>query len=280
MITIGFVLHPGHDQASELYAVAVEVLRAHGAEAIRLFDRVQADESIAAVVSLGGDGTMLRAVAAALLKNIPVLGVNLGHLGYLAEVEPSEMPSALEWILSGNYETDDRMLIEAIITRASVTESSGPVYYGLNEVVIERQGSGHVIRGDVSIDLDFFLHYEADGLIISTATGSTAYNLSSRGPIVAPDLRALVITPISPHMLFDRSLVLGGNQTVEFVLAPGPSAALMVDGEVRDAILPGDRVQVRASLRTARLVRFRHRPFQQIMKQKFRLPDAFLNEHA
>ncbi|MHB8190206.1 MAG: NAD(+)/NADH kinase [Ferrimicrobium sp.] len=280
MITIGFVLHPGHDQASELYAVAVEVLRAHGAEAIRLVDRVQADESIAAVVSLGGDGTMLRAVAAALLKDIPVLGVNLGHLGYLAEVEPSEMPSALEWILSGNYETDDRMLIEAITTRASARESPGPVYYGLNEVVIERQGSGHVIRGDVSIDLDFFLHYEADGLIISTATGSTAYNLSSRGPIVAPDLRALVITPISPHMLFDRSLVLGGNQTVEFVLAPGPSAALMVDGEVRDAIHPGDRVQVRASLRTARLVRFRHRPFQQIMKQKFRLPDAFLNEHA
>lgn len=236
-------------------------------------------EEVVAIVSLGGDGTMLRAVAEAVAHDVPVLGVNLGHLGYLAEVEPSELQEALSRLVTCDYQLSERHLLCAEVLRGA-SQAVEQRYLALNEIVIERAESGHVIRGDVAIDGEFFLHYDADGLIISSATGSTAYNLSARGPIVAPEVECVIVTPISPHTLFDRSLVFGPHQTVEFSLLAGPGAAVMVDGAVTEVILPGDRVRVCQSSERAKLVRFKTIAFQKVLRRKFRLSDMYAEEGA
>jgi NAD+ kinase len=158
-------------------------------------------------VSLGGDGTMLRTVELVAKEGVPVLGVNAGHLGYLTEIEPAQLPTALERFLSGAYEIEERMML-AVSVESTSGSLPAATLAALNEVVIEKAGAGHTIHAAVSINDTFFTTYAADGLIVATPTGSTAYAFSVRGPIVSPRQRALILTPVSPHMLFDRSLVL------------------------------------------------------------------------
>ncbi len=218
------------------------------------------------VVSLGGDGTMLRAVQRAHVWGAPVLGVNLGQMGYLTEVDPEGLETAFERFVGGDYAILERMMLQVALPQ-------GPTVPALNEVVIEKIEVGHTIRFDLWISGNRFLTYAADGLIVATATGSTAYNLSARGPIVSPRLRAMLVTPISPHMLLDRALVLEPSDTISIELAPGPPAAVVVDGIRRGMLEPGDKVSCSADEVPARLVSFGRSDFLGVLRDKFGLAD-------
>jgi NAD+ kinase len=268
-----------HQERAEAAALAVEACdwlaeRGHkawmipsDAEALGLSALASDTDPASAdlAVCLGGDGTMLRTVQ--LVDGVPVLGVNVGLLGYLAEVEPPALTIALERWLDGRYTIEGRMMLDIVV------EPTNERYRALNEAVIEKRESGHTVRLLVSIAGTVFTSYATDGLIVATPTGSTAYSLSARGPIVSPQHRALLLTPVSPHMLFDRSLVLDPDEEVRIeVLGPRP-ADLSVDGQRAAGLTEGDTVTCRPATVVARFVRFGARHFHQILKSKFGLAD-------
>lgn len=146
-------------------------------------------------------------------------------------------------------------------------------HLALNEVVIEKRDTGHTVRLDVDIDRAPFTTYAADGLIIATPTGSTAYSMSARGPILSPRLRALLVTPVSPHMLFDRSLVLDPRETVRVEVQGHRQVNVATDGDLVHTLKPGDVIEVRAAEEVARFMRFEEQRFHQVLKSKFRLSD-------
>jgi NAD+ kinase len=216
-------------------------------------------------ISLGGDGTMLRAVQLTARDRVPVMGVNVGLLGYLAETDPEGYDAALTRVVDGHYVLEERMMLEASVGVQR--------FLALNEAVVEKLEPGHTVRLKVSIAGADFTTYAADGLIVATPTGSTAYSLSARGPIVSPTHRALLLTPVSPHMLFDRSLVLSPDEPVEIEVIGHRSATLSVDGQPTTTLEPGATVVCRPAEVTARFVRFGDRRFHQILKTKFGLAD-------
>ncbi len=222
------------------------------------------------VVSLGGDGTMLRSVELLGGHEVPLIGINLGSLGYLTEVEPDTMTDALDRFAlgaeAGEWHLDRRMMLDVAV-------NGNVVGRALNEAVVEKNQSGHTVRMLARIDGHPFTHYEADGLIVSTPTGSTAYSLSARGPIVSPQHRAILLTPVSPHMLFDRSLVLSPDEVVEIEVAGHRRAEVAVDGQPRGVLEPGDVVRCSPSQATANFVRFGAYRYHQILKSKFGLTD-------
>jgi NAD+ kinase len=223
------------------------------------------------VVAVGGDGTMLRAADAACRAGVPVLGVNVGRLGYLAEVEASDVEEALARFLDGTAVVDERMTLGVEIVGPDGRTAG--THQALNEAVVEKTVPGHTVRVAASIDGRAFVTYAADGLLVATPTGSTAYNLSARGPLLSPHLAAIVVTPVSPHMLFDRALVLDPSQSVSFeVLEPRP-AVLVVDGETVATLEPGWTVRCRRGDRPARLVTLGRRHFHAILRAKFQLAD-------
>ena len=227
------------------------------------------------LVSLGGDGTMLRRVDLAAPAGVPVLGVNVGLLGYLTEVEPAQMTAALERFFGGGHTIEERMMLSLTVVRRTDESDERVVEQvtALNEAVLEREDPGHTVRLAVSIDGEPFITYAADGLIVATPTGSTAYSLSARGPIISPRHRALLLTPVSPHMLFDRSLVLSPEETVGIEVLGHRRAALSIDGRSALALAEGDTLSCVAAERPARLVRLGARHFHQILKAKFGLTD-------
>jgi len=222
------------------------------------------------VVSLGGDGTMLRAVAMAADEDVPVLGVNLGQLGYLTEVEPSGMRMAIKRFLSGAYSLEDRMRLEVEVWRAGHEVER---LRALNETVVEKTEPGHTVRLEVDLDGRPFTSYVADGVVLATPTGSTAYSFSVRGPIVDPQHRAILLAPVAPHMLFDRTLVLRPDCDVSLTVAGDRNAGVSVDGRGGAPLLPGDRVVCRAGSSPARFVTFGTSNFHSVLREKFGLSD-------
>ncbi|MGI9051899.1 MAG: NAD(+)/NADH kinase [Ilumatobacteraceae bacterium] len=224
------------------------------------------------IVSLGGDGTMLRAVRLLDGASVPMLGVNLGVLGYLTEIDPPELTDALARFVAGpaagRWHLDERMMVEVVASGAG-----GGRWRALNEVVVEKHESGHTVRLLASINGEPFTSYAADGLIVASPTGSTAYSMSARGPIVSPRHRALLLTPVSPHMLFDRALVLDPSETVSIEVAAHRPARLAVDGQLVTKLHAGNVVTCRAATETARFVRLAPHHFHQILKAKFGLSD-------
>lgn len=224
------------------------------------------------VVSLGGDGTMLRTVNLLDGAPTPIIGVNLGWLGYLTELEPPDVLDGLERYFQGSdvghWHLDERLMLDI-----ALNGGSGGTWRGLNEGVVEKHESGHTVRLLVRIDGEPFTTYAADGLIVATPTGSTAYSLSARGPVVSPRHRALLVTPVSPHMLFDRSLVLDPSERVEIEVLGHRPAGLSVDGQQTTILGEGDVVTFSPSVATARFVRFGERHYHQILKAKFGLAD-------
>jgi NAD+ kinase len=222
------------------------------------------------VLSLGGDGTMLRAVDLVYEAGVPVLGVNVGQLGYLTEVEPPDLDDALQRIVDGNYEVDERMVLAIDVVSDGAAAGR---WFALNETVLEKFHTGRLARLEVEINGTFFTTYAADGVIVATPTGSTAYSFSARGPIVSPRIRCMLLTPVSPHMLFDRSLVLDATESVRFVVSDDRSVALTADGLELGELAAGDSVTCAAGPNPARILSFGVRDFHQILKAKFGLAD-------
>ncbi len=217
------------------------------------------------VVSVGGDGTMLRAVDEAARTGVPVLGINVGQLGYLTEVDPSAWQDALTRWEDGRCTVVERMLLAVTV--------GGETHLALNEVVLEKTPTGRMVRLGVVLNGEPFTTYAADGVIVSTPTGSTAYALSARGPIVEPTHRALVLAPVAAHSLFDRALVLSPTTEVRLVVEGDRPATVSIDGRTVGEIDVGEAVVATAADRSAQLVTFGDRNFHGILKAKFGLSD-------
>jgi NAD+ kinase len=224
-------------------------------------------------VSLGGDGTILRTVDLVSPFDVAVLGVHLGQLGYLTEVEPDVLESVLERFLAGDHDIEERMLLAVSVESAGTAPGGAPRQLALNEAVLEKTPSGHTVRLAVWVNGRFFTTYATDGLIVATPTGSTAYAFSARGPIVAPTHRSLQLTPVSPHMLFDRTLVLNPDDEIRLVVQGHRPATLSVDGRNLGELVADDAVVCTGSPHNARLVTFGERDFHAILKTKFGLED-------
>lgn len=271
--TLGLVVNPEREDAIATAATIRDWAVSHGVSVLEPADSDEgAFRATDLVVSLGGDGTVLRAVQMVGDASAPVLGVNCGTLGYLTTIEPEEVVDVLNELACGTMPRggliDERMLLRVV-----VTTSSGQTHTlrGLNEMVVEKVESGHTVRLEVAIDDVHFATYSADGLIIATPTGSTAYSLSARGPVVSPSHRALVVTPVSPHMLFDRALVLDPRQTVRVTVRGHRGVSLAVDGLRFVELNPGDVVEVTADPHVARFLQVGQRGFHQILRDKFGL---------
>lgn len=226
-------------------------------------------EGSSLVVSVGGDGTMLHAVGAAAPHGVPVLGINCGQLGYLTVVDADDWQPALENWGTGRAVIEDRMLLAVRIAGAEIESE----HLALNEVVVEKTPDGHMVRIAVTLDGEYFTSYAADGMIVATPTGSTAYALSARGPIVDPGHRAVLLTPVAPHMLFDRTLVLEPSSTVVAAVGGDRPGTVSVDGRNLGELAPGDEIVCTAASTPARLVTSGRRDFHRILKVKFGLGD-------
>ncbi len=218
-------------------------------------------------VSLGGDGNMLRTVRVVADHGVAVLGVNSGQLGYLTEVEAGGTSEAIERFFDGDFFVEERMRLDVSV------DGGGPSWRALNEVVVEKIDSVRTVRLSLHLNDDFFTTYSADGLIVATPTGSTAYALSARGPIVDPMHRALLLTPVAPHSLFDRTLVLSPDDDVRMTVLADREAAIALDGRIVGRLEVGQSVSCTAADVPARLVSFGGKDFHRTLKVKFGLAD-------
>jgi NAD+ kinase len=221
-----------------------------------------------ALVVLGGDGTLL-AASHLVQKSIPVLGVNFGSLGFLTEITLPELYPALEGVLAGTYRYEERRMLHAVVRREGQPESAGDV---LNDVVITKATFSRIIELEVAVDGAFVSSFRADGLIVSSPTGSTAYNLAAGGPILHPTLPAIVLTPICPHMLSNRPLVLSDAVSVEVRLrdARDGDVQITLDGQQGFPLAPRDTVTVTRSAHALRLVKAPERDYFEVLRTKLK----------
>jgi NAD+ kinase len=278
MGAVALVVHQHRPEAVELASDALDWLVAEGhraflpAEDATLLGRpdlavdVRTTPCIDLVVSLGGDGTMLRAVDLVSARDVPVLGVHVGQLGYLVEVEPPDFRRAVKGFFGGDHRIEERMRLAVAVEGAGAASGTA-----LNEAVLEKTPLGHTVRLRVSVDGDHFTTFTADGLIVATPTGSTAYALSARAPIVSPSHKALVLTPVAPHHLFDRTLILDPHSDIRIEVTSYRPAKLFLDGRELATLGEGMALHCTASEHPARLVTFNRRNFLGILKSKFGL---------
>ncbi len=205
------------------------------------------------VVALGGDGTMLRAGHLCAPAGLPLLGINEGNFGFLIELEPSEWPAVLPRLFSGDYRHEDRMLIKAELWRG---EKKLGEWEAVNEAMIGRGRLARPVHLEARLDNRPLTTYVADGLIIATATGSTAYALAAGGPVLPPTLRNMVLVPVAAHLSMDRAIVLAQGAAIRVELKRGEEAVLSVDGQQSVDVKPGDHIELRASENMLRFVRF------------------------
>ncbi|MFO7952385.1 MAG: NAD(+)/NADH kinase [Bacillota bacterium] len=220
------------------------------------------------IIVVGGDGTILRVARDLAGWEVPVLGINLGHKGFLAEIEVEQMERYLQYIATGQYNYQDRMMLEAWLHRGN--EELG-YYLALNDIVVARGPFSRNIKVDTFINEDFMESYFGDGIIVSTPTGSTAYSLSAGGPIVNPTMELFLITPICPHSLYNRSVIINGSDTMKLIVdSRYLQVVLTVDGQVRFSLEDDDQIIVRRSRQKVKLVFFHDNSFYRLLHQKLK----------
>lgn len=257
--TVGILYKTHNDGAVAMSERLVQLLEASGREVWRLPGRAHEDTDgrlsrTDLVVVLGGDGSIISAARVCAGARVPILGVNFGRVGFLTELEPEDVEEALPRYLDGDYWVDVRSMLRAELETHGVTHS----YVALNDIVVARGAEPHVIRIKIWVDGFEYNTTVADGVIISTATGSTAYNLAAGGPILHPQVRSNVLTPIAPHLVADRSLILEPDAVISLQLEPGSDGALLsADGQINHPINAGDLVRVTNSEYTTRFLRRR-----------------------
>lgn len=222
------------------------------------------------IVVFGGDGTILRAAELARGTKVPLLGVNLGHMGFLAESEPEELPAVLSAVVERNYSVEHRMALECSVVSPDGTRVAG---WALNDVSIEKSSRERMIEVVLAVDDQPISEWGCDGVVCATPTGSTAYAWSAGGPVVWPDVEALVVVPISAHALFSRPLVIGPTCEVDIELTvDSPGAIAWCDGRRLLEVAPGSRVEVRRSAEAVDLARVHRGRFSDRLVGKFALP--------
>jgi NAD+ kinase len=229
--------------------------------------RPQLAAAVDLVIVLGGDGTFLATARALEGRPVPVLAVNLGGLGFLTVVTRDEIYPALEAALEGRVRTESRVQIEASVIRNGLQVCSS---VALNDVVLNKGAIARVLDFDVRADEQFISTYKADGLIISTPTGSTAYSLAAGGPVVAPDVGAFIITPICAHTLTNRPIVLRDNVTIEVAVKTDESVYVTVDGQEAIEVYAGDRVRMRKAGSTVEVIHALDKSYYDILRQKLK----------
>ena len=278
---VGLVVHGGRQGALDAAGSLIDWLRDRRVatlclegESLDADDKAPAEafaQSVDLVLSVGGDGTMLRAAQLANGDDVPVLGVKVGRLGFLTEVEPAAARDLLEQILAGRMLLEDRLAVVARPLRAPWSEPQ----WALNEVIVEKRAGHRLIRLGASIGGEYVTTLSADGAIVATPTGSTAYSFSARGPIVSPKVPCLLLTPVSPHMVFDRSIVLAPDEGVTLEVLGDEPALLSADGRPGLELPVGSSVRIESAERPARLVRRAGSPsFFALLREKFSLPGA------
>lgn len=205
------------------------------------------------IISIGGDGTMLKSAKLSHQHQIPVTGINKGRLGFLTDINPSAANKTINNLISGKFITEDRLLIETIINQDGIKNSIG---IALNDVAIRRKETGRMMKVTTSIDGNYINQHEGDGFIVSTPTGSTAYSLSCGGPILKPDVEAFILVPICPHSLNDRPMVIPSNSEIliEPILNTGEIAEIALDGDSSYEIKQGETIIINATKTPIKLI--------------------------
>jgi NAD+ kinase len=273
---IGFAYNPTNQAAVDLLERAGGWCRMHGvdqwaapAQDFEVLCRELATTDV--LVVLGGDGTLLRAARAVIQVDVPLLGLNLGKVGFLSKVEANELEAVLAKLVAGEFTVDERMALEAKLLPGGRPED-GAVHHALNDVVIARGALARVVRLDVAIGPSHLATYIADGLVVSSPTGSTGYSFSAGGPVVAPDSRNLIVTPIAGYLSAIRSVVVGPDQIVRVRIVDANEAIVSIDGRDDIPIAVGDVVEVRALDRPIRLVEpAGSQPFWDLFRRKVEL---------
>jgi len=281
MKRFGLAFNPTKPAAIELAERAADWCRQNGAQAWAaesgetetLVTRLADTECL---IVLGGDGTFLRAARALARVDVPVLGVNSGRVGFLSKIDPSALESTLAELVRDEYKTEARMMLEASLIRGE-HDSAAPSgkFAALNDAAIVRGGEARVMRMEVLIDDSHLATYIADGIVVATPTGSTAYSFSAGGPILDPTARNLVVTPIAAYLASVRSVVVSPAHKVRIRIVDGPSGLVSIDGRDDYPVEPGDEVEIRALDRPIRFIEPSHAvPFWELLRQKAELLPA------
>jgi NAD+ kinase len=278
---VGIVAKPDAPEAAEVLRRLVAWLTQHGlavtleketaglapAAAVPAVRKTDLPGLVDFLVVLGGDGTLLSTARAVGGIGVPILGVNLGDLGFLTATTLEEMLPALKEFLAGRMTVEERMMLGARVVRRGEVVSE---HAGLNDVVITKSAMSRIINLRVAVEGQHATAYRADGLIVSTPTGSTAYSLSAGGPILFPTMDAVVLTPIASHTLTNRPIVLPGSVRIEVTLLTAQEVMVTVDGQVGVPLLEHDTVEIRQAAARIRLVRFPQRDFFSVLRSKLK----------
>lgn len=243
------------------------VVICHGAEELQQCSQI---EEMDCAIVVGGDGTMLRAIAPLVAHSIPIIGVNLGTVGFLTEVEVDEIEDFLQQLFENNYEYKDRIMLEGTVYRDGKQQFRA---IGINDVVLNRGGFSTIVAYQLRINGEIVSSYRADGILVATPTGSTGYNLSAGGAIVSPTASVFIITPICPHSFMDRSMVVAKEDTISIKIdkigqKEEDEAYLMIDGHMSIEVKEGDEIQVRLSDQYARFLSVNTKGFYEVLRRK------------
>jgi NAD+ kinase len=280
--TVGIISRPRREDIARVVPPLVKWLQAHGAEvacdsetsdcfgtlAVQTRKREELPGCTDLLIVLGGDGTLLSAARLASVRKVPILAVNLGGLGFLTTVSQDEIYSILEEIFSGKHRVSERVMLAAEIVR-----DGGVVrrQIALNDAVLNKAALARIMDLELRVDGEYVTTYKSDGLILSTPTGSTAYSLAAGGPIVYPTVEAFVVTPICPHTLTNRPLVIPDSATIEVDFKAGDDAVfLTLDGQIGIELVRGDRIRVHKAAEKLLLVRPARKTYYQILRNKLK----------
>lgn len=265
--TIGTVVLNGRADVTEVVSQFSKTAAAMGFETVDALE-VGADEAtLGLIVGIGGDGTLLRAAHIAHARRVPVIGINLGTVGYLTEVEPENIDEMLRRLAAADLGTHTRMTVAAEMP-------DGSTLHGINDVVMEKVLSQRLVQISVEVNDEFFTTFRSDGLIIATPLGSTAYSLSAGGPIVDPDLDVLIMTPVAPHSLMSRPTVFTPATLLKFTVATERRVRVNLDGHIGSVLEEGESVLVRAGVRGVDFLTMGIHPFPQAVRHQFGLDHA------
>ena len=270
MKKFGIVINEIKDPNMKVTEQICSYLESHGAYCVTVKQAQELKENVDCILVLGGDGTLLQAAGGICGKDIPMIGVNLGTLGYLAEIELDNLEEALEQLLTDDYVLDERIMLQGKIVGEEGVRHISPA---LNDVSITRCGSLQIIHLKISVNGRFLCRWNADGIIISTPTGSTGYNMSAGGPIVEPEAKLIVLTPICAHTLNARSIVLKAEDIVEIEIDSGHNGAILQveansDGNERISMKTGDKILISKADSTTKIIKLSKESFLEILHKK------------